>query len=70
MVGSVMFQELQEEIAAMSDHVNFRSQMFDSEEEESSQGKDVESFQPVYFDRDFVAKYAFKDSDFSDDSLV
>ena len=28
---SLMFQELQDEIAQMSDHLNFRSQMFESE---------------------------------------
>ena len=35
-IGSCMFQELQEEIANMSDHINFRSQMFDSSDESSS----------------------------------
>ena len=31
--GSVMFQELQEEIAQMSDHLNLRSQIFESEDD-------------------------------------
>ena len=35
MIGSVMFAELQDEIANMSDHVNMRSGVFDSSDEGS-----------------------------------
>ena len=57
----------------MSDHLNLRSQIFESDDE-TSQGDDkshgVHSFQPDLFAEENVAMYAFREQDFNDDSLV
>ena len=57
----------------MSDHLDLRSQIFESEEDtfqldDLSQG--VRSFQPDLFAEDNMAAYAFREQDFNDDSLV
>ena len=68
-----MFQELQDEIAQMSDHQNFKSHMFDSDEsgyEENDRSFGIRSFQPDLFADENIAAFAFCPNDFSNDSLV
>ena len=72
-VGSVMFQELQDEMAQMSDHLNFRSQMFESDDdgyEENDRSFGIRSFQPDLFADENLEAFAFRQQDFSQDSLV
>ena len=62
-VCSVMFQELQDEIAQMSDHLDLRSSILKSEDE-TFEGDDLSqgvcSFQPDLFADDNMAAYAFR----------
>ena len=57
-IHSVMFAELQDEIGKMSDHVFNRSQIFNMSGDYSSddRSESIESFQPKYFDEEYIRK--------------
>ena len=57
-IHSVMFAELQDEIGKMSDHVFNRSQIFNMSGDYSSDdgSESIESFQPKYFDEEYIRK--------------